>query len=216
MIKPDPVALTQTLHSRYYKYKAITQLGKIFPLLEKLLKQTCMYYIIQAELTEKGNIHFHGTVTFISDIHKFIYVDSVRTLGMYYMKLIHNIEEWTKYYRKSTRQTLEKLQLPITEKSLKLIRKEFKADLIKIQETLNLMHSNDTIETGIPHSENTDNHNLDDTINDIIVPNNSETISECPLERGKRTYIERLMQNFNELRNDPLFDSIFRESQNPA
>lgn len=215
MIKPDPVALTQTLHSRYYKYKAITQLEKIYPLLEKLLKQTCMFYTIQAELTEKGNIHFHGTVTFISDIHKFIYVDSVRTLGMYVMKPIHNIEQWTKYYKKSTRETLEKLQLPVTNKSLKLIRKEYKADLIKIQETLNLMN-NYEYDNGEPVTADNNYNPLDDTINHVIVEDDKGLVQQPAATESRDTYIKRLQDTFNLLSNDPLFDKVFRESKNPA
>lgn len=118
---PAPLALTQTLDSKYFKHKAKAQLEKLQPQLEILLKECCYYYTIQAELTQQSNIHWHGTVTFKSEIHKAIYCDKARHFGRQYKLIkIGDIKGWNEYITKDTAKTMEVLGLPLNK-----IRKEY-------------------------------------------------------------------------------------------
>ena len=106
MIRNPPEALTQTLKPTFFKYKAIDQLERTSGNLQKLLKQTCSDYILQAELTEKSNIHYHGLVTFISPFHKLYYQDNIRGLGFCLIKPIFELNKWLAYMYKDNLSTL--------------------------------------------------------------------------------------------------------------
>lgn len=106
--KTITMAYTQTLKPTAFKLKATEQLKTTFPLIKALVKETCAKACIYVELTKTGNVHYHGTLTFFSDRHKFQFLDSTtirQKLGFYMLKDIDNQSRWDDYCMKNLIET---------------------------------------------------------------------------------------------------------------
>lgn len=108
--------MTQTLHPRYYKLKAKRQLEIAHKKMRVVLKHTASEYLLAIELTNKVNIHFHIEISFKTETHKNVCIDSLRKIGFTDCRLLKTSEDserWQQYMYKDMRKTRDFLGQPV-------------------------------------------------------------------------------------------------------
>lgn len=95
-------ALTVTLNPKWYEYKTIIQYQKTKVLLSRLAKRYKLTFLyLVPELTEGGNIHYHGVYKCINDNARKLFLKSIsRNIGYLVTKFIDNEIKWDQYIHK--------------------------------------------------------------------------------------------------------------------
>lgn len=86
--------LTVTLNPQWYSRKAADQFKQTKDMLKNILKKFSDEFIMVAELTKQGNVHYHGWIKYrnshdMIDIHL---LDTLKVIGLSHMKKIDNVE----------------------------------------------------------------------------------------------------------------------------
>jgi len=86
--------LTVTLNPTWYSRKAADQFKQSKDMLKNILKKFSDEFLMIAELTKQGNVHYHGWIKYRTD-HETIDIhllDTLKVLGLSHMKKIDKIE----------------------------------------------------------------------------------------------------------------------------
>lgn len=174
---PEPIyyAYTQTLAPRYYKTSFKTQYDKTLPIIRKFLQMFTKKYNLIPELTKKSNIHYHGTVQFLSNNDYHSFQDNIRQIGFSDLRPIKDNEEldkWTDYITKNKMETEKLLEKSNILEKFPTNKRHFR----KI-----LSYDNNICPTTPGNHTELDEHiNVPQTINEIQAPPPSPRSTTLP------------------------------------
>lgn len=93
-LSPELVFYTITLKPRLYKFQALTQYELTINDLRKLLMGSCTKSCYSVELTDAGNVHYHGIALFRDRIRRLCFIDQVKRAKSFgFVKLTNNAIE---------------------------------------------------------------------------------------------------------------------------
>lgn len=109
--------VTITLPPFFYKFQSTTQFELTAGYLEDILDQNADHYEFLPELTDQGNVHYHGWATFKDTVHRIKFMDRVkRSKKLGFLKIndqrIIDVERVAKYMTKSYTDTVKIIKSP--------------------------------------------------------------------------------------------------------